>query len=185
MAAPRHRPSWVRVDRLLGEHGIQEDSSEGRARFEHWMERRRTEEADPEVLKSLRRGWCLGGEGFRRELLLAMGRKLGEHHAGELHLASAQAKAEKILAEELQRLGWSKADLAGRRKSDPMKLEMAARLRRETTLSLKAISLRLHLGSSKAANRTLHVHMRHNRSENPGQGQFGIGQTSTTHQEMR
>ena len=52
-AAPEHRPGWVRVDRLLGEHGIQQDTPEGRAQFEQWMERRRREETDPEALKAL------------------------------------------------------------------------------------------------------------------------------------
>ena len=28
-AAPEHRPQWVRVDRLLGEHGIQQDNVSG------------------------------------------------------------------------------------------------------------------------------------------------------------
>ena len=41
-----------------------------------------------------------------------------------------------------------------------VKLEIAARLRRETTLSTKAIAGRVHLGSSKAANRSLHSYMR-------------------------
>ena len=41
LAAPEHRPGWVRVDRLLGEHGIQQDTAAGRQRFEEWMERRR------------------------------------------------------------------------------------------------------------------------------------------------
>ena len=84
MAVPEYRPSWVRVDRLLGEHGIHEDTPAGREKFEQWIERRRQEEMDPEALKALRRGWCLGGESFRRELLLRMEGKLGEHHAGEL-----------------------------------------------------------------------------------------------------
>jgi hypothetical protein len=52
MAAPEHRPSWVRVDWLLGEHGMQEDTPTSRAQFEQWMERRRLEETDPEALKS-------------------------------------------------------------------------------------------------------------------------------------
>jgi REP element-mobilizing transposase RayT/AraC-like DNA-binding protein len=160
LAAPEHRPSWVRVDRLLGEHGIQEDNSAGRGQFEQWMERRRGEETDPEALKALRRGWCLGGERFRRELLLRMEGRLGEHHAGELHRASAEAKAERIIAEELGRQGWQEADLLTRRRGDPVKLELAARLRRETTLSIKAIAARVGLGSSKAANRSLHNHMR-------------------------
>jgi hypothetical protein len=50
--------------------------------------------------------------------------------------------------------------LNNRRKSDATKLEIAARLRRETTLPIKTISARLRLGSSKAAKRSLHSHMR-------------------------
>ncbi|SPE54350.1 hypothetical protein SBV1_1850005 [Verrucomicrobia bacterium] len=37
-------------------------------------------------------------------------------------------------------------------KSDPAKLAIAARLRKETTLTVKAIAVRLHLGTSKSAN---------------------------------
>jgi hypothetical protein len=61
---------------------------------------------------------------------------LGEHHSGDLHLRSAEAKAEQIIAEELQRRGWQEGQLANRRKNDPEKLELAARLRPETTLSI-------------------------------------------------
>jgi len=46
-----------------------------------------------------------------------------------------------------------------RRKNDPDKLEIAARLRRETTLTIKEIVARMHLGSSKGANSNLHKHM--------------------------
>ena len=42
--------------------------------------------------------------------------------------------------------------MLSRRKSDPVKLVVAARLRRETTLSIKAIAQRLYLGTSKSAN---------------------------------
>ena len=37
-AAREHRPPWLCVDRLLGEHGIGEDSTGGRAPFEERME---------------------------------------------------------------------------------------------------------------------------------------------------
>ena len=46
--------------------------------------------------------------------LLRMEGKLGEHHAGELHRASAEAKAERIIAEELAAAG-----LAGSRPGSP------------------------------------------------------------------
>ncbi len=85
---------------------------------------------------------------------------LGEHHAGELHREAARAKAQRIVAEALERRGWRETDLARRRKSGPCELEMAARLRRETTLSLKETAARVHLGTSKTANAKLHAHKR-------------------------
>ena len=47
-------------------------------------------------------------------------------------------------------------------------------LRRETRLSTKAIAARVHLGSSKAANRSLHSYMRGGAVASAGQGQLGI-----------
>ena len=84
---------------------------------------------------------------------------LGEHHAGELRQAGAEVKAEQILREELRRLGWQESELARRRKNDPAKLAIAARLRTETTLSIKRIAERVGLGTSKSANGKLHAWM--------------------------
>ena len=151
LAAPEHRPGWMRVDRLLGEHGLGSDLAANRQEFERRMEARRLAETDEEALKVLRRGWCLGGGEYKRQMLEAMEGKLGEYHSGELRRETAEAKAERIVAEELSRQGWNENDLATRRKSDPGKLRIAARLRRETTLTIKAIASRVHLGSSRSA----------------------------------
>ena len=151
----------MRVDRLLGEHGIRQDTPAGRAEFERRMEARRREPTDQRELKVFRRGWCLGSDGFKQEQLAKIEGKLGEHHAGELRRETAEAKADRILHEELSRLGWKRQELDTRRKNDPQKLAMAARLRRETTLCLKDIASRVGLGSSKSANATLHRWMQH------------------------
>ena len=47
-------PRAMRVDRLLGEHGIGQDSVAGRQEFERQMERRRLEAIDEES----RCGWA-------------------------------------------------------------------------------------------------------------------------------
>jgi hypothetical protein len=60
----------MRVDRLLSEHGIGQDSAAGRQEFERQMERRRLEALDEEALKPLRRGWCLGREQFKEQMLM-------------------------------------------------------------------------------------------------------------------
>src|ERR1051325_6827783 len=58
-AAPEHRPRWMRVDRVLGAHGIQEDTPEGRQEFQGRIEaRRQAEQAQEEdALRQIRHGW--------------------------------------------------------------------------------------------------------------------------------
>ena len=157
LAARQHRPAWMRTDRLLGAHGIKGDTAAGRDELERRMEARRRAESDEEEWKALRRGWCLGREEFKKEMIERMETRLGEHHSGELKRESAEAKAERIIREELQRLGWKSADLTRRLKSDPGKLEIATRVRNETTLPVKWIAHRLHMGSWKSATTRLHV----------------------------
>ena len=162
LAAPGHRPGWLRVDRLLGEHGIGRDTAGGRLEFERRMEGRRLAEADEETYKGLRRGWCLGSAEFRRRMLEEMEKVAEASLGGGLRQETAINKADRIVAEELKRLQWTEEDLRRRRKSDPGKMQIAARLRRETILSLKRIATRVGLGSSKSANSNLHTWMQAN-----------------------
>jgi putative transposase len=156
LAAKAHRAEWLRVDRLLGEHGIQQDNAAGRRQFEERMEQRRGQEMDEAEWKPLRRGWCLGSAEFKTNLLAQMEGKLGVHHSGELKRESAEAKAEGIIREELKRLRWTERELKTRAKSDPAKLALAARVRRETTQTLEWIAHRLQMGTRKSFNAKLY-----------------------------
>jgi REP element-mobilizing transposase RayT len=151
LAAPEHRPHWIRVDRLLGEHGLQQDTAAARQEFELRTEARRLKAGDEQALKALRRGWCLGSEEFKQQKLEELDGQVGQHHFGQMRFEVAQAKAERIISEELHQLGWQEEDLITRRKRDPGKLDMAVRLRKETTLSVKQIAARLHLGTPGSA----------------------------------
>jgi REP element-mobilizing transposase RayT len=174
LAAPEHRPKWMRVDRLLGEHGLTQDTAAARQEFERHLEAWRLEPGDEERLRALRRGWCLGSEAFRQEMLGRAEGQLGEHHFGALRRETAQAKAERIIGEELGRRGWREADLAARRKSDVGKLEIAARVRRETTLTLKQIAERLDLGTPRSASVRLHVAAKEPTRRVPAQGNLAL-----------
>lgn len=55
MAAREHRPKWLCVERLLGEHGIGQDTAAGRQEIERHLERRRSEEVNEEALEEFRR----------------------------------------------------------------------------------------------------------------------------------
>src|SRR5687768_9610451 len=80
------------------------------------MEERRAEERSAQC-KAVRRGWCLGEDQFRRELLEQVHEKAGTHHYGEEISQSAEEKARRIIAEELAKLDWEEAELGRRRKT--------------------------------------------------------------------
>jgi REP element-mobilizing transposase RayT len=151
----RQRPKWLRVDRLLGEKGIARDSAAGRKQFARQMEGRRRQEVGAED-DSVRRGWCLGSEAFRQELLAAAGERVGASHYGADRRETGEQKAERIVREELRRRGWKEEDLPGLRKGDKGKVAVARRLRRETTMSLKWIARRLQMGSWTYVSNLLH-----------------------------
>jgi len=65
----------------------------------------------------------------------------GPSHYGEELRESAEEKAQRIVAQELGRLGWKEPDLEGHRKGDRRKVRIARRLRRETTMTLKWIAV--------------------------------------------
>ena len=129
--------------------GSGRDTEAGRREFERRMESRRAAQSQTGSWKGMRRGWCLGSEAFMRGLMERLHGQLGPNHAGEMRRQANQARAEGIIAGELKRLRWKPGELSRRAKNDPGKLAMAARLRRETTLPLKWIAQRAHLGADR------------------------------------
>ena len=76
-----------------------------------------------------------------------MAEKVGPNHYGAERQESGEEKAERMVAEELGKRRWTESSLRSRRKGDPEKVKMAARLRRETGMTLKWIAQRLHMGA--------------------------------------
>jgi hypothetical protein len=111
------------------------------------MEARRAA-ADGREWRPVRRGWCLGRPEFRAELLGEMREQTGPNHAGEERREAAAAWAGQRLAKELRRLGWTAPELGRRRKGDPQKVELARRLRRETTVTLGWLAEKLCMGTA-------------------------------------
>jgi putative transposase len=142
----QRREPWLRCDRLLGEHGLQKESRRSRLEFARSMEHRRAEPNDP-MAQQIRRGWSFGAEDFIARLLDRMSGKVSEHHHARERVQTDQQRAEAIISARLKKLGWGKADLVVRRKSDPHKVALARDLRAETTMGLKWIACRLEMGS--------------------------------------
>jgi putative transposase len=146
--APARRPAWLRVDRVLGEHGIGEDSAEGRIEFQQRMEQRRSEGEAPERLAALRRGWRLGAADFVQRLTEKLGRPGHRHELACERRETDTVRAERLVQERLAGLGWTEQSLAEQPKGHPEKVQLARRLRRQTPMARHWIARRLGMGSA-------------------------------------
>jgi putative transposase len=157
LGKPRQRPGWLRVDRLLGEWRIPKDSEAGRRVLAQCLERRRKETKNGEF-QHMERGWCVGDEEFRRELLEQVTKEPGTSHYGEAVQEAVEVQAERWLTRRLQKMGWTEKDLVLRRKGHPKKVNLAAEMRAATTLPLAWIAQRLAMGSRGYLTWLLHRH---------------------------
>jgi hypothetical protein len=62
---------------------------------------RRRREAGSADERSIQRGWCLGSEEFRQELLAAAVERVGASHYGSDRLETGLHKAQRIVREEI------------------------------------------------------------------------------------
>jgi REP element-mobilizing transposase RayT len=155
LAGKEHRPAWLCSEPLFGEHGITQDNAQGRREFERRLEARRQE--PKETGGPMRRGWYLGTQEFKKELLARMEGRLGANHAGQLRREAAEANAQRLIESELKRQGWTEGELKDRAKTDPVKVALAARIRRETTVPIRWLATRLHMGTRQTLNAALYL----------------------------
>jgi hypothetical protein len=153
--SPGKRPAWLRVDRLLGEYRIPVDSAAGRRQLAVAVEARRAEARGADYQR-VRRGWCLGGEAFRKELLGQMKQRLGAEHYEAERQEMAVASAEGMVQAELKRRRWGEEELGRRAKGDAVKVALAVRLRAETVMPVKWIAARLQMGAPGYVHHLLH-----------------------------
>ena len=100
-----------------------------------------------EDCRRVERGWFVGNEEFRQELLAAVDRAPGASHYGELVQEAVAVQAERFVTGRLKALGWREQDLTDRRKGDPAKVKLASEVRAQTTMPLAWIAKRLAMGS--------------------------------------
>lgn len=150
---PAKRPSWLRVDRLFGAHGIQADTAKDRIHFQQRIEQRRRGGEMPDQWSVFRRGWCLGGADFVQRLSERLGRRGQRHEQARERKETDEHRAERLVKEWLQQAGLTEAELIGRAKGDARKAELAKLLRQETPMTRAWIARRLAMGSASYVSR--------------------------------
>jgi hypothetical protein len=142
----RKRPKWLRVDRVLGEHGLSEDGARARREFSRRMETLRSDE-DEESRKLLQRGWRLGAQDLLDRLQERITAPLSDNHDREQVAETMQARAARLLAQELKSRKLSPTAPGALPKGDPLKVRHAEQLHREIPMTLRWIADALQMGS--------------------------------------
>lgn len=160
---PPMRPDWLRVDRVLGEYGLLDDG-DGRKNYAALMQGRVAEVASGEDLEEveaewgrIRRGWFLGSEQFRDELLGriddSMAGKRRESFHGESVRQHDEDEAAKLLAKGLALLDISLEDFPEMKKGADEKAVLAWLLRKRTTVSRSWVAEHLCIGDESRVSR--------------------------------
>ncbi|MDD2240722.1 MAG: transposase [Kiritimatiellae bacterium] len=152
------RPEWLSIRRVLDNLGLA-DTQAGRRKYGEYMggrveEVRHSDQpwlAD-ENWRNIRRGWFLGGDRFRQEILdrldgaLKKGKR--DSYNGEEVLNHDESRAEALIVAGLAKLGLKESDLAAMIKNCPEKYALAWLVRRNTFVSNGWIKEHLHMGKA-------------------------------------
>jgi REP element-mobilizing transposase RayT len=150
----RQCPAWLSRSKVMGGLGLEEKDRRG---YEACLESRALElgmkagrlELEQQW-KALRRGWYLGQESFLEKLenwlAKAVSGRKRESHSGQARQAHDTAAAERWTRLGLKAMGLASVDLAGLPRTAPEKVALAWWLRGRTTVSLRWVAGRLHMG---------------------------------------
>ena len=168
LKAPKERPDWLVTGRVMGDLGLKPSDGDG---YEAYVAGRMLElgmkagrKALAEEWRAIRRGWYLGGDGFRGRLLrkvkAALKGRQSASHAGEAKRTHGEAEAERLLGLGLVALGMKGARLEETPKGMREKQLLAWWIRKRTTVGRRWVSERLCMGEESAVTRGCRAVMR-------------------------
>ena len=143
------RPVWLEPRRVLESCGMT------RQGYRQYMQGRVQEvlsgnEALAGEWKSIRRGWALGGDAFRKEMLLRIGARMEsrkrESYSGEEVKGHDRKRAEELLQKGLKVLKVGQAEVRCRKTTDERKQALTWLIRSSTQVSCEWICAQLGLG---------------------------------------
>ncbi|MFM2298109.1 MAG: hypothetical protein RL117_1816 [Verrucomicrobiota bacterium] len=155
-------PEWMELDRVLDAFSLAKNAR-GRRAYLDWLEIRATQEGGrlPDTaMRALRRGWYLGEESFRDQLLALIPKNAKTLKAKGSHTGPALIKHDESAAEKIVQIAlelWEISDEAtlidSLKKGDPRKVAIAVIVKKHTHASNIWISRRLGMGHDRSVSR--------------------------------
>ena len=159
IGASQKCPSWLYRDRLLKSCGFDGMMPVSSARYRSLLEAQMGGDApaDPEsevVEKQLKRGWYIGGEGFR-SILTSCIKSRSDNLRREQRLAHDEMEAERLLSHALAVLGLSEEELLSMKSTRAEKQAVVWMLKKHTTITVVWLASRLNMGHRTNASRAI------------------------------
>ena len=152
---PRRRPDWLTVDEVLRHHQLT-DSISGRRQYRDCLEgRARQVASDPKAYleseenRGMERGWVHGSKEFRRQMvdvLESCGRDVAPVYDGRQKRDLTEQAVERVIAAGCSFLGIEPSDLPSLKKSDRIKVLLAACIKEYYPMNNQRISELLNMG---------------------------------------
>ena len=148
------RPSWLKVETVLGEHALR-DVPSGRRSYVVLLERRIESKTVPETPEgeredSVRSGWLLGDDGFAQRMKDQLEEMLDSRKAGSLDGMAVrevdEQGAEALVERCMEVLSLKEEDFAGTRKRDARKVAICGVVKSRTSVGNDWIRQRLGMG---------------------------------------
>jgi putative transposase len=143
------RPQWLRWERVYGELGMTGWRSRDRREYREYLSRRLREVAEGmEFVEGIRRGWCLGSEGFVNQMKMKLEDMMerprdAESWAGEALEEMEEDRAQEILLRGVKRLGYKEI----KEVQGIDRYLLAKAVRAQTKVSVKGLAGHLGLAS--------------------------------------
>lgn len=159
-AAREGRPSWFEPGRVLAELGL-EDTAAGRREYAERMRQRAVDEIEGNnaaEAAALRRGWCLGGAGFRERMLSLLegaGEKIDSRCPVDavVRRSHGEDEAKRLLRRGLAHFRIDAGELKSLRCNDTRKVALATLIRTRTSVPNAWIAQQLSLGHASSISR--------------------------------
>jgi putative transposase len=158
VAEPKRRLPWFVATSCLAHSGDLADTPAGRRKYFEYLDWLQEDASAQRALKfeSMASGWAIGPVGFKKAVL-------GEHREAAAALKRgdpettnlAEMVRQDALAEALRLAGRKREDLFQAGKSEPWKLDIAAKLKATTTATNRWLGENLNLGALHEVSRKL------------------------------
>jgi len=161
----RNRPSWLHIDRVLGEMGLMDNRAGLRQYLQMLRDRAVREHVEGVTIQkeyeSIRRGWCIGDDKFRKTLLglVSYGTQESFHktsRGGAAVNEHNESTALRILKSGLKDAGLTLARMRNLPWTDNRKAKLARLIRGQTTMTNAWVAKQLGGGHDSTVSRAVH-----------------------------